>query len=256
MNSAQPARYAPPVFLVFLGLNIVLFAIQLLQGIDPMSPDTVGMIRWGANLAPLTLTGEPWRLLSSMFLHFGLIHLALNCYMLLMLGGIVEREFGSARFALIYLLSGLFGSLASALWYTSFKVSAGASGALMGIAGACLAHALIAWLRKEQSEAVRLTGPLTQTIGINLVLGALNPAVDNACHVGGLLAGALIGAVFTVTRFEHSAAKRAAAAAIVSVAALALLYVTVSRPPSPELVQLKLQLQAELDGKPPMAEAP
>lgn len=245
MNSPQTARSAPAAFLVILGINILVFVLQIIKGVDPMSPDTRDLIGWGANVAPLTLTGEPWRLLTSMFLHIGLVHLAVNSYMLVVLGRVVEWEFGSVRFTLIYLLSGLFGSLASALWYASFKVSAGASGALMGIAGACLAHSLIAYLRNEKGEAGRLRGPLIQTIGLNLVLGAIIPGVDNAAHIGGLIAGAVIGGIFALSSF-NSALKRSLVAVVVSLASLTLLHSAVTGPPSAALVQIKLQLLREL----------
>lgn len=243
MNSLQPAR--PVVYLVILGINILMFVLQVFKGVDPMSPETRDIIEWGANAAPLTLTGEPWRLLTSMFLHIGLIHLAANCYMLMVLGGIVEQEFGSVRFALIYLLSGLFGSLASAVLATSFKVSAGASGALMGIAGACLAHSLVAYVRDKQGVAAGLMVPLLQTIAINLAFGALVEGVDNAAHIGGLLAGAVIGGIFAVTRF-NSALKRALVGAIVSVASVALLHHAVTRPPTTKLIVMKMQLKMEM----------
>ncbi|MBC7685510.1 MAG: rhomboid family intramembrane serine protease [Bdellovibrionales bacterium] len=229
--------------------------IQALQGVNPLSPESKDVIRWGGNLAPLTLTGEPWRLLASMFLHIGLLHLAANSYMLVVLGRIVEREFGSVRFALIYLLSGLFGSLASVRFSTGIHISAGASGALMGIAGACLAHAAIAFWRDEESDSVRLTGPLIQTIVLNLVLGASMSGIDNVCHIGGLLAGAVIGLAFAVTRFDNNVLKRSGAAAVVSVALLALLYCSVRQPPSPELLLIKRDLLRELDGKPPTDDA-
>ncbi len=237
------------VYLAILGINILLFAFQVINGVDPTSPETRDMIAWGANVPPLTLTGEPWRLLTSMFLHIGLIHLAANCYMLMVLGGIVEREFGSARFTLIYLLSGLFGSLASALLATSFKVSAGASGALMGITGACLAHSLVAYIRDKQGVAAGLMVPLLQTIGINLAFGALVDGVDNAAHVGGLLAGAVIGGIFAVTRFKDWF-KRSLVAAMVTIASLALLNHAVTRPPSTALMMMKLQLKLELARQP------
>lgn len=251
MTSPHAARYVPPVYLIFFGLNILVFVMQCFSGVDPLSPQTSQVIRWGGNLAPFTLTGEPWRLLTSMFLHIGLLHLAANSYMLYVLGGVVEREFGSVRFGLIYLIAGLFGSLASAALTTSFKISAGASGALMGIAGACLAHSLVAYLRGEQSDSVRLRGPLTQTIILNLVLGANMKGIDNVCHIGGLIAGAAIGLAFAVTRFDNNVLKRTVSAALISVGFLSLLYAAVSRPPSPQLLQLKQQLQLELGAKLP-----
>ena len=229
MNPSEPARYAPAAFLVLLAVNVLVFVIQLVKGVDLMRPDVDQLIAWGANKPLLTLNGQPWRLLTSMFLHIGLIHLAANCYMLKVLGPIVEREFGTVRFTLVYLLSGLFGSLASALWTANAdKVSAGASGALMGITGACLAHSLVAYVRDKQGFAASLLMPLAQTIAINLAFGAMVKGVDNACHVGGLLSGAVIGGIFALTRFEDNGLMRSVVAAIVSIASLALLNLAVN----------------------------
>ena len=95
-------------------------------------------IRFGSNFGPLTWTGQEWRLLTSAFLHFGIIHIALNMYALYQGGALVERLFGSARFAVIYLLSALSGSVASG-WWDPLRNSAGASGAIFGVYGALLA---------------------------------------------------------------------------------------------------------------------
>ena len=103
-----------------------------------MNPNPAVHIRFGSNFGPLTWTGEEWRLLTSAFLHFGLIHIALNMFALYQGGGLVERLFGSTRFAVIYLLSALSGSVASG-WWDPLRNSAGASGAIFGVYGALLA---------------------------------------------------------------------------------------------------------------------
>ena len=76
---------------------------MLFAGADLMNPNPAVHIRFGSNFGPLTWTGEEWRLLTSAFLHFGLIHIALNMYALYQGGALVERLFGSTRFAVIYL---------------------------------------------------------------------------------------------------------------------------------------------------------
>lgn len=164
------------------------------------------MIRWGANIAPLTLTGEPLRLLTSVFLHAGLLHLALNMYLLLAVGGIVEKAFGAICFTIIYLVAGLSGSLLSALWYAhrtlshvlivngdvirkeqlDLVVSVGASGALMGIASASVTHWLVVKRDNALPAAQRMRNALLQTIGLTLLMGFLLPGVDNAAHCGSL----------------------------------------------------------------------
>ncbi|WP_205192555.1 rhomboid family intramembrane serine protease, partial [Burkholderia sp. LMG 13014] len=80
------------------------------------------LLDWGANFAPYTLTGQPWRLLTSAFLHGGWTHLLLNMYMLIVLGTVLERTGGMLRFGVAYLLSALGGSLLSALWHGYHEV--------------------------------------------------------------------------------------------------------------------------------------
>ncbi len=265
ISERTPTRF-PGIYLIIVAINIALFAWQVVKGVDPMSPRMDDLIDWGANLAPFSLTGQPWRLISSMFLHIGLLHLALNMYMLVAFGGMVEREFGRLRFTLVYLLSGLFGSLVSALWYANSPVqktvlvlgqsvtteslpvvvAAGASGALMGISGAYLARILIAGMRREPHDDISMRGPLVQTIAINLGMGFLIPGVDNACHVGGLIAGAVIGGMFSLLRFDGSAVKHALATFAISAGALALLLAGLQRPASQALLELKAAIVNEL----------
>ncbi|WP_244102063.1 rhomboid family intramembrane serine protease [Burkholderia ambifaria] len=172
------------------------------------------LLDWGANFAPYTLTGQPWRLLTSAFLHGSWTHLALNMYMLVVLGTVLERAGGTLRFGVAYLLSALGGSLLSALWHgyhevasTSFAfgvalessgirpvVSVGASGALMGLAGAAAAFAL---QRRRDSAgdapvAINL-GALWQVIAINLGSGFLISGIDQAAHLGGVVVGFFAG---------------------------------------------------------------
>ena len=121
-----------------IAINVAVFLIMLAAGADLMNPNPAIHIRFGSNFGPLTWTGEEWRLLTSAFLHFGLLHIALNMFALYQAGGLVERLFGSTRFALIYLLSALSGSVASG-WWDPLRNSAGASGAIFGVYGALLA---------------------------------------------------------------------------------------------------------------------
>jgi rhomboid protease GluP len=244
--SRSPTRFAG-VSMAIIVINILLFIFELSRGVSLMSPDTGDMINWGANVAALSLTGDAWRLFSSMFLHIGLIHILFNMYMLFAFGPVVERMFGSARFTLIYLWSGLFGSLVSAMYHGAqmqVVVAAGASGALMGISGAFVGHWMVSNVRGVSQEALSMRGPLAQTIGLNLVLGFINPGVDNACHMGGLISGVILGAAFSLGDFEHSRVKRFAASAVISIASLGVIWFVLQRPPSNWLVQVGEQIRA------------
>lgn len=255
------------VYAAIAALNVGLFLLMAAGGVDLLWPDLLKIISWGANVPALTLTGQAWRLLTSMFIHVGVLHLVMNTYLLVVLGGFAERTLGHLRFALVYLVSGLFGGLASAFWNANNKVSqtiavgagqtitferlepavsAGASGALMGIAGAVLAHLMVAHARKEQHVDISMRGPLAQTIAINLGLGFMIPVVDNACHVGGLLAGALLGATLALPGPARTLAVRAAVMAAVMAASGALLYLVLQTPPSAELLALKADVLRQL----------
>eukprot|EP00271_Cylindrocystis_brebissonii_P010625 TRINITY_DN26886_c0_g1_i1.p1 TRINITY_DN26886_c0_g1~~TRINITY_DN26886_c0_g1_i1.p1 ORF type:complete len:440 (+),score=48.31 TRINITY_DN26886_c0_g1_i1:423-1742(+) len=133
--------------------------------------------------------GEPWRLFTCMWLHAGVIHLVVNMMGVWYIGVPLESAFGPVRVGLVYLLSGFCGSLLSALFLQS-SVSVGASGALFGLIGATLAELLINWNHYVNRIWALLS--LLFIIGINIVLG-LMPYVDNFAHMGGFIAGTLLG---------------------------------------------------------------
>ncbi|HXU81548.1 MAG TPA: rhomboid family intramembrane serine protease, partial [Polyangia bacterium] len=149
---------------------------------------------WGANFGPRTLGGQPWRLLTSAFLHFGLIHVGLNMLVLARAGQLVERLYGSVRFGAVYLFAAITGSVASVAVHP-FLVSAGASGAVFGVYGALGAYL---WRRRGAVPPQVVGKMVNSTLGflaLNLVVGFQSSLVDNAAHVGGLLGGALAGAL-------------------------------------------------------------
>jgi len=152
------------------------------------------LLKSGASLGIYVQQGQIYRLVSSLFLHAGLIHLIFNSYALYMFGTIVESIFGSRRFTVIYLAAGLVGALLTQFFYPGV-VSVGASGAIFGLIGLLFALGL----RKDTPR--RLT-PVTGTallpmIIINLLLGFTVPGINNLAHIGGLATGFLFGLVLT-----------------------------------------------------------
>ena len=135
MSALGQRFYVTPTI---IALNVAVFIVMLAAGADLIRPNPAILIRFGSNYGPLTWTGEEWRLLTSAFLHFGILHLALNMFALYQGGALIERLFGSTRFALVYLLSALSGSVVSG-WWDPLRNSAGASGAIFGVYGALLA---------------------------------------------------------------------------------------------------------------------
>ena len=126
-----------------VGINAAVFLGMALAGISITSPTTQQLVHWGANWGPLTLSGESWRLFTCMFLHIGVIHIAFNMWCLWDLGALAESLYGHWTFASVYLISGVAGSVASVAWHPG-TVSAGASGAIFGIAGALIASFYLA----------------------------------------------------------------------------------------------------------------
>lgn len=175
-----------------IAINVAVFGAMALAGAGIMSSDPQVHIRWGSNFAALTATGEWWRLATSMFLHFGLIHLVLNCWCLSAFGPLTERLYGSPRFALIYLCAGVTGSFVSMVWNPGVN-SAGASGAVFGVLGALIAYVLNRANGIPPSVVMSQRNSLLAFLGYNLVFGFVHPAIDNAAHIGGLVSGAVLG---------------------------------------------------------------
>ena len=180
----------PIVTYVFLA---VIVGVWLLMEAAGGSTQTAILIRFGANSGQhILLDGETWRLFTSMFLHIGFAHLAFNAYALFILGLEMERIYGPVRFATIYILSGLFGSLASFASRGPLVISAGASGAIFGIIGMNLAYFYLHREAFGQVGRQRIMSTLL-IIVINLIFGFTVPGIDNVAHIGGLIAGALLG---------------------------------------------------------------
>jgi rhomboid protease GluP len=183
---------------VMMGVNIAVFlAMTVFGALDGLglngSQTSDVLLTFGAMRNQLIAQGEYYRLLSSMFLHIGLVHLLFNSYALFILGQDVERLYGSGRFLLIYFLGGLGGSLASFVLSADPRgVSAGASGAIFALIGASIAYFYL----HRQTFGARGQAQLRSLLmlaGINLVFGFTIPGINNLAHMGGLLFGLALG---------------------------------------------------------------
>ncbi|GAA0457801.1 rhomboid family intramembrane serine protease [Alkalibacillus silvisoli] len=163
-------------------INLLVFALIELNG---SSTDTFHLIDWGAKFNPAIKDGEWWRILSSMFLHIGGLHLFMNMLALYFLGEVAEKIYGTKRFLFIYLLAGIFGGLAS--FATNDAVAAGASGAIFGLFGALLFFGL----NYRELFFKTMGTSLLIIVGINIVFGFTVPQIDNGAHLGGLIGGFL-----------------------------------------------------------------
>jgi len=204
-----------------IAINVAVFIAMLFAGADLMNPNPAIHVRFGSNFGPLTWTGQEWRLLTSAFLHFGLIHIALNMYALYQGGALVERLFGSMRFAAIYLLSALSGSIASGCW-DPLRNSAGASGAIFGVYGALLAFLAVRRVDIPPSLLKSISSSALLFCLYSLVIGAAHPLIDNACHVGGLLGGLVSGWILARPFNPEARAEAQPAKLAIAVLAVAL----------------------------------
>jgi membrane associated rhomboid family serine protease len=194
----------PKVTRAILITCVSIFALSLLLGSFALS---FGMI-------PVAIAqGEWWRLITSTLLHGSILHLLFNMYALYWLGPQLERSLGHVRFAALYVLSALGGSVAS-YWFSDLRtVSVGASGAIFGLITATIV--IGREMRTDVSQLVVL-------LGINVVIGFLQPGIDWRAHFGGAVTGAAVAFIYTKgTRLNRDQIHRAGLAGIFVVLVLA-----------------------------------
>ena len=190
-ESQTEISYKPFLTYTFFGINLIYFLIMVYAGLhlfpNPVegSTDLRVLIDFGAKVNTLIQAGEAWRLLTSTIIHIGIIHLAFNLYALWVLGPLTEESLGHQRFFMIYILSGLGGSIASFLF--SPALSAGASGAIFGLLGALLYYSY----KRPALWKSGLGMNLIVVILVNFGFGLVQPGIDNFAHLGGLITGTL-----------------------------------------------------------------
>lgn len=227
-----------------VAINVLVFVACAFNGGGVVTPNTQVMMQWGTNYGPLTMSGQWWRLFTSMFLHFGLIHLAFNMWALYTGGRLVEKLYGSASFILLYLGAGICGSLASTLWHPVGN-SAGASGAIMGVYGAMLAF----FLRKDTLVPASIVAQQRSSVllfaGYNLLFGVSHQGIDNAAHIGGFLGGFALGLSMIrpldVERRAASGIRHWAQGAVAACALVASLGYAVTHPSTARKQELQIR---------------
>ena len=191
----EKQTFIPFLTYIFLGINLIVFLLMTLAG---GSTDQRVLIAFGAKVNTLIQAGEIWRLLTSAFIHIGIMHLVFNLYALWALGPLTEESFGHRRFFMIYIFSGLGGSIASFLFTTA--LSAGASGAIFGLLGALLYDSF----KRPYLWKSGLGMNLIIVILVNFGFGLSQPGIDNFAHLGGLLTGTVISVIFSQRILEKS----------------------------------------------------
>ena len=190
LDALTPTPWA--LYLV-MALNIGVWVLNVFNGLSPMKPTSQDLFAWGANSASAVVRdGQYWRLLTATFLHAGALHLALNMFGLWEAGRQICRWFGNGQFLFIYLGSALAGSALSLHFSSQHSVAVGASGAVFGVLGALLTAV---WRHRERIPAATSKQLMTSQgifVAYALLQGFTKPGIDNAAHVGGLVAGAII----------------------------------------------------------------
>lgn len=203
MTVQQLLKTAPVTTLLLISF-VGLFALQIWSGVDANEPSTEALLHWGANALPFTMGGEPWRLVTSAFLHIGLMHLLFNGFAMYFFGQVAEPILGSAKFLALFLLAAVGGNLLNSqiTWDAILEsgaqpgISAGASGGIMGIGAALL---IIALFKISVNGLMLNLKSLVIIMAINLVYGFAVPGIDNAGHIGGAITGIIIASAFALT---------------------------------------------------------
>lgn len=206
-----------------VALNLGVWVANLADGMGALQPETADLFRWGANSASAVVRdGQWWRLLTATVLHGGLVHLALNLWALWVAGTQVCRWFGNGPFLLVYWGSALAGSALSLHFSAQQAVSVGASGAVFGVLGALLAGVV---QHRERVPKALVTQWLTSQgvfVAISLAQGFMRPGIDNAAHVGGLVAGAAMAWLLVEVVDEQASVRRRRAGQLSAVVVVAL----------------------------------
>ena len=200
---------------ILIGLNVGVYLITCAQGGGFNAPGGSLFNKWFL-YGPYVARGDWWRLMTSAFLHEGLLHIGFNMAALWFVGGPVEEYLGRGRYILLYLVAGLAGS-AGALYQSPLAPTVGASGAIFGILGALL---VIEW-----HETGRLMGTAMTWIVINLAISFTVPGISWGGHVGGLIAGILCTLAFSRFGRGHSAYSKLGLVAISVLIGVAVLSV-------------------------------
>ena len=212
-------------------LSLIAACVVVYVGLADAGTATVGSLcELGGDgilgsLIPLCVAeGQPWRLVTSIFLHSGGTHLLLNMVSLYFLGSLTEASFGRGRFLALYALSGIAGGIAYLYWsvFTGAlaQPAVGASGAIFGLLGGVFGYAI---RRGTFSARDPVIGQLLLLTGINLFLGFTIPNVSNAAHLGGLAGGLVYGFLLAPTVFSEKRFAAVTPVAITLIAEAALL---------------------------------
>lgn len=170
----------PVITYLLIVINLMVFLYGMIYNVDLID-------LFGDNYV-LVQDGEIYRMLTSMFVHNGIMHLLLNMYALYTIGPVVERYYGKTKFLFIYIVSGLLASTFSNVFMSADVISVGASGAIFGLLGSIC---YFTYYYRATLQGI-LRGSIIPVIVLNLIIGFISPSIDLSAHIGGLIGGILI----------------------------------------------------------------
>lgn len=219
LRRATPRVWVTPAL---VAINCAVFGALLLSQHSLGAIELTRLLAWGANLGSFTVNGQWWRLLTELFLHLSLLHLAVNMWVLWNIGRLTERLYGPALFLGLYLACGCLSGLGSIVWNPSLA-TLGASGAIFALFGAFFAYLL--QHRREVPWSIARAHWLSTAAFVlfNLLAGMMQQGIDNAAHVTGLVSGFGLGWILArpIARVQgRVAALQLLAAAAVVVASI------------------------------------
>jgi membrane associated rhomboid family serine protease len=222
---ARAVSYTTLVLLAIAGG----FVLEIVAGGPSMvtQPDPRELIGLGGAVPALIADGQWWRLITSMFLHAGILHLALNAWGLYIFGAVIERQaYGRARLLAFFFVAGVVGGVASYALRSPTDVrelvvpGVGASGGIFGLVGAV---AVYAYLRRATPVGQVYLRWAVMIVVLNLLIGSSTPGIDNVAHIGGAIGGAACALAAELGRRRSQALELAGYATIVLVAAAVML---------------------------------
>jgi membrane associated rhomboid family serine protease len=196
-------RTSPFTFLI-IGINVGVFALEWMAGgMSALSADPAALSAFGAKDNALINEGHQyWRFITALFIHIGYLHILFNNYALWIIGQEIERIYGSARFVILYLATGLASTFAS-YYFNPESISAGASGSIFGLFGVMVAFAMRYKKELPKIMSADITRRIIPVIIINLAFGFSVGIVDNAAHIGGLLSGIALALIIPYKRIDE-----------------------------------------------------
>ncbi len=220
---ARALHRATPRLWVTLALvlaNVAVFAAQVgAFGVSPLAPSGMDLLRWGAAYGPKVVHGEPWRLLTSTFVHAGVLHVGSNMYVLWLGGRLGERLFGNVSYLVVYVVSGLAGAM-TALAFGPTAPLVGASGAVFGVFGALGGYLLVQRRRVPAPFLRSMRGQLVQFVLLNALISFAIPMISGWAHAGGFAMGFVLGMLVARPPTPEGVRGRATRALVVGLLAL------------------------------------